>query len=303
MDQDGYFEVRTLYRDGLVQGYDYDQDQDGLFDWRVSFSAGTPVRGEFALSPDGDGSPGSLSSLSSLSISAEPGWTWGESAFALPEREEDRGRAAILWEQYPAVLRVSLGDLTYVFSPWEFSFSPLVFTDFAGAGPQGGSSSFWYPGRNSRSSRLTTRTLVSSAMALERPSREFSGALERVDLARGIPQRAVEYLNRRTASSQTVSVTEFSLGRPRIQRVDLDLDGRMETIRYFRREDSPGPGEGYLFGQYGVYESAESDWDGDGIYETGEEYFPDGGTARSWDLDKDGFRDYRVILPGNDRDE
>jgi hypothetical protein len=286
MDQDGYFEARTLYRDGLIQGYDYDQDQDGLFEWRIFFSAGTPVRGEFALSPDGDGS------------SAEPGWAWGGPAFALPEGEGDRSRAVILWEQYPAVLRVNLGDLTYVFSPWEFSFSPLVFTDFAGGGPEG----FWYPGRNSRGSRLTTRSLVSSAMALERPSREFSGAVERVSLTGGIPQRAAEYRDGRM-----VSVTEFQAGRPVIQRVDLDLDGRMETIRRFHRESRP-PATGALLVErlpfeYGaVLESSESDWDGDGVYETGEEYFSHGGVARSWDMDKDGIREYTVINRENEHE-
>jgi hypothetical protein len=129
----------------------------------------------------------------------------------------------------------------------------------------------------------------------ERPSREFQGAVERVTLARGIPQRSAEYLEGRM-----ISVTEFILGRPIVQRIDLDLDGRMETVRRFRREAGPpDSGEGFLWDnpEYAaVLVASESDWDGDGIYETGEEYLPSGAVARSWDLDKDGVKEYTVIV-------
>jgi hypothetical protein len=130
----------------------------------------------------------------------------------------------------------------------------------------------------------------------ERPSREFQGAVERVTLGRGVPLRSAEYLEGRM-----ISVTEFILGRPTVQRIDLDLDGRMETIRRFRREaGTPDPGEGYAWDspwEYAaVLAASESDWDGDGVYETGEEYLPSGAVARSWDLDKNGVREYTVIV-------
>jgi hypothetical protein len=148
-----------------------------------------------------------------------------------------------------------------------------------------------YPERDPNGAGLTLRALVSFAATIERPSREFRGALERVTMERGIPRRAAEYLDNRM-----VSVTEFARGRPVLQRVDLDLDGRMETVRYFRPEgENPGPEE--PFGYAAVFDSSESDWDGNGIYETGEEYFPDGSVARSWDLNEDGNREYTVINP------
>jgi hypothetical protein len=37
---------------------------------------------------------------------------------------------------------------------------------------------------------------------------------------------------------------------------------------------------------------SESDWNGDGIFETGEQYLPDGSIIYSWDTNGDGIRDY-----------
>jgi hypothetical protein len=210
----------------------------------------------------------------------------------LPLRDSDRTKAQILWERYPALLKASLETITYMFNPWEFSFTPIRFVEFPGAGMD----SIMYPERDLLEARLTKRTLVSFAAMAERPSREFQGAVERVTLGRGVPLRSAEYLEGRM-----ISVTEFILGRPTVQRIDLDLDGRMETIRRFRREAGvPDPGEGFLWDspwEYtAVLASSESDWDGDGVYETGEEYLSSGAVARSWDLDKNGVKEYTVIV-------
>jgi hypothetical protein len=63
----------------------------------------------------------------------------------------------------------------------------------------------------------------------------------------------------------------------------MDQDGRLETVRRFRRSDFPLDDPGELA-------SSESDWDGDGVYEYGETY--EGGIIiRSWDMDKDGVRE------------
>jgi hypothetical protein len=66
----------------------------------------------------------------------------------------------------------------------------------------------------------------------------------------------------------------------------------METLRRFRAAGEPAYDP---FGREAIPESSESDWDGDGIYETGEEYLPDGRTARSWDMNRDGIREYIEI--------
>ncbi|MDR0387990.1 MAG: hypothetical protein LBH57_08125 [Treponema sp.] len=267
-DYDGYAETRTRYAGGAIEEYIYDADQDGIFEWHVFWNAGIPVRAGIAVSPEG-GTQGAEALRGSV---------------RLPLRDADLPRASITWERYPSVLSAGFEGLTYRFNPLEFAFSPLLIAEI----PEDGG--LPYPERDPRGTRLTGRTLASFAAGLERPGREFPGALELVTLERGVPRRAAEYLEGRA-----VSVTEFLRGRPVVQRIDLDLDGRMETIRRFRvQAGPPGPeeGRGYVW----IPESSESDWDGDGIYETGEEYLSDGSIARSWDLDKNGNREYTVII-------
>ncbi|MDR3138848.1 MAG: hypothetical protein LBT95_04140, partial [Treponema sp.] len=138
--------------------------------------------------------------------------------------------------------------------------------------------------RDPQYSRLSKRSLIFFSRVIERPSAEFEGAVERIDMDRGTPQGAAEFL-----AGRLVSTTEFLLGRPRLQRADLDLDGRLETVRLFRMDPVK---ESYGGDYKRDIEFSESDWDGDGIFETGEQYFPDGTLLRSWDTDKDGKREY-----------
>jgi hypothetical protein len=111
--------------------------------------------------------------------------------------------------------------------------------------------------------------MISFALRVERPSREFPGAVEIVELEKGIPVQAREYLEGRT-----VSMTDFFEGRPRTQFVDLDLDRRLETIRFFRQpsgEEAPGSLDPFELLDYPLdFQQAGSDWDGDGIFEESE---------------------------------
>jgi tetratricopeptide (TPR) repeat protein len=262
VDKDGFPEVQVRYWEGAITEYTYDADQDGLGDLGIFFSAGTPREAEVVILPEapGEGDEGRI--------------------FAYPVRDEDRVKALLRWEQYPFVLRVEWEGVSYILRPRDFAFNPLVFSEFI----VGGETPFWFPQSPPRYGRLSKRSLVSFARVIERPSGEFAGAVERIDMDRGIPQGSTEFL-----AGQVLSTTEFLLGRPRIQRIDLDLDGRRETIRRFRMD----PAEGVYTDLYQKdIEFSESDWDGDGIFETGEQYFPDGRVLRSWDIDKDGKREY-----------
>jgi hypothetical protein len=51
-----------------------------------------------------------------------------------------------------------------------------------------------------------------------------------VELNQGIPVRAREFVG-----ELMVSETEFLRGRPQLQRADLNFDGKMDTVRHFRR--------------------------------------------------------------------
>jgi len=93
-----------------------------------------------------------------------------------------------------------------------------------------------------------------------------------VFLDNGVPVRAEV-----THDDIMVSVIEFENGRPVIQRLDMDMDGRMETVRRFDRS---------------VLRTAASDWYGDGIFSSSELYRDDGSVVYSWDLDGDGTREY-----------
>jgi hypothetical protein len=137
---------------------------------------------------------------------------------SVPVRAEI-GDIAIQWERYPAILSSDLNGSRYFPKPNDFFFEPLRFTELV----QGG---ILYPEKNEWATILTERILVASAILIERDSPEFSGAKERTELTQGIPQRAREYLDGRI-----ISETAYKQGKPFIQKLDLDLDGVLETTR------------------------------------------------------------------------
>jgi len=183
-------------------------------------------------------------------------------------RESGGAPMLILWERYPLVRRAALGDETWLFAPGGFSFAPLVFEELGGSGEYAG---LLFSRHNSRNQSISRRILASSAASVQRSSAEFPGGVEQVSLNRGMPVHAEV-----THNGTIVSVTEFENGRPVVQRLDMDMDGRMETTRTFER---------------GVIRTAESDWY-DGIFGSAEAYRDDGSVVYTWDLDGDGTREY-----------
>jgi tetratricopeptide (TPR) repeat protein len=279
-DRDGFPESAARYRNGGIGEYAWDADQDGLAELRIVFDpGGNPQWAEQIVLPDAD----PAGTVPATGDTAGAARTPEAPVFAVPVRDEDRTRALVFWERYPGVLRSELEGVTYIPPPGEFLFTPIRFISLAEteAGP-----GLPWPVYDPLNIRISRRTLVSFSVTIRRPSGEFEGAVEWIDLRRGIPLRAAEILDGRP-----VSVTEFSQGKPRVQRIDLDVDGRMETIRRFRDIDAGPPGEN-LPEYKKIIESSESDWDGDGIFETGEQYLSDGTVVYSWDVDGDGVREY-----------
>jgi hypothetical protein len=270
-DRDGIPESRARYQDGVVREFYVDVDQDGLAELAVYFDAGgLPRQAEQVTPPEPPSRPAA------------------EQVFAMPLRDEDRTKARIFWERYPGVERSELEGCTYVPVPGEFLFNPVSFTTLAEDGAEPG---LPLPRHEPRNINISRRTLASFARIIRRPSGEFAGAVEEIELHRGIPLRAAE-----TLDGRTVSVTEFRQGRPALQRVDLDLDGRMETVRRFKNADAAA-GEEFFSDYKKNIEFSESDWDGNGIFETGEQYLSDGTVVYSWDLDGDGTREYQETRP------
>ncbi|MDR3302996.1 MAG: hypothetical protein LBS86_01140 [Treponema sp.] len=252
IDSDGFAETLLEYRDGVIVAYSYDGDQDGDVELSLAFDAGAPARADFAV-------PGGSDTL-----------------FAYPAPE----RAVLEWQQYPAILDIRFENTRYVPRLLDFFFAPIHFINLFDGQPNG----FLYPERDPLSASLSKRAMISSAAFIERPSAEFAGAIERIELENGVPQRASEWLH-----EQLISETSFSLGRPVSQRVDLDLNGHLETTRRFRQSGS-APVSIDLDALEKRVEFIESDWDGDGVFEYAEQHSA-GVILRFWDINQDGIRE------------
>ena len=241
-DGDGYFDSRAVCREGAVREIDFDFNGDNESNFRIFFTAdGGPVNSEY--------------------------FTIG-----------DRSRAFIEWERYPSVSRVKMTEEIFSFRPAEFQFAPVAFVELGGSNSHSGLA---YPVPLHHNMDLSRRSLVSFCANIQRPSAEFSGAVEQIFFREGIPLQAVITLN-----GKQVSVMEFERGRPSVQRLDIDLDGRMETVRRFNYAGSAV--------------SSESDWTGEGIYKTGEIHLPDGSVVYSWDIDGRGMMNYTEIRSENE---
>jgi len=192
-------------------------------------------------------------------------------------------RVTLQWERYPFVRQAELENETFKFGPAIFNYAPVTFVELGGSD---GLSGLTYPVPAYQYITLTHRALLSFCSSYTRPSSEIDGAAETIYMDRGVILRVIETLNGRQ-----VSVTEFEKGLPVVQHIDLDIDGRMETIRYFRR-----PPSGYewedLLNYRRLIASSESDWSGDGLYKTKEVYLPDGSVVYSFDMDGGGEMNY-----------
>lgn len=260
-DGDGRPEARSVYKSGALVSYFYDDDQDGIDDLELSLTDGLPQRGKIVLfgKAETDSSPGQTS--------AEGGKA---PTFARPVRPEDLRWARLSWSTYPWLSRVEVEQTTYIPAPQDFPFQPVKIRSLL-TGPQ--APPILYPFANDAFPRLTERSLVSFASIIELPGVWAPQSIEKVELVKGIPQRATE-----TYRGMIITETEFSQGWPSLERLDLDLDGRMETLRHFPVTHSfKGiPDLATILQARSLYSSSESDWNGDGIYEYREQRLPDG---------------------------
>jgi len=198
----------------------------------------------------------------------------------------------VKWERYPSVEQAMLSGETFSFRPADFQFLPVSFIVLGGGVNRSGIA---YPVM-SKQFELTRRTLVSFCASISRSSIEFDGAVETMFFEQGLPRQAVEILD-----GNNVSVTAFERGIPVIQYLDLDFDGRMETVRSFHKPgpDYPWPDSDLSFDYRKLIASSESDWTGEGRYKTGEVYLQDGSVVYLWDIDGGGTMNYSEKENGN----
>lgn len=189
-DGDGIVEAEVRYEEGMPLSWRGDSTQERAWSGVISFRAGMPVEAFFAGTQ--------------IAAGGEP------------------PRYHIMYDTYPAVRRVDSGAEHYYFTPAAFYFEPVRFAPVCGDGGT------LFLERSEDEPPLSNRTLSSFAQMVERPSEEFSGAIEERRLLNGIVVSSRERLN-----ETLVSETVYSGGAPLYQRVDTDLDGRLETIRHF----------------------------------------------------------------------
>ncbi|MCL2801079.1 MAG: hypothetical protein FWD28_04905 [Treponema sp.] len=248
-DSDGFIDSRTKYKDGIIEYFELDRRQTNVFDLHITM---------------GDGAP----------------------AGALVQIAGQETLAFLFWERYPSAAEVLIGNLPddkidehFKFGPAVFQYAPVVFTTLGGSNRLTG---LPYPVPAQQYIEMTRRSLLSFCSSYTRPSPEIDGAMETFFMNRGVILQTVEHLNGRQ-----VSVTEFERGLPVIQHIDLDLDGRMETIRRFRQPPQVSNWEDIL-NYRSLIASSESDWRGDGRHKTMEVYLEDGSVVYYFDMDGSG---------------
>jgi len=277
-----YFTRKLLSFSGLIIS---DDDKDGFIDTFAKYINGVIVNYEVDLNQD---------TIPELLIIFENGVP--EGAFS---RLSGRDKPALIqWEQYPFVKTILHTDEEFTFRPADFQFAPVKFIQIGGSRNISG---LLYPIIENNNFDLTYHALVFSCVTITRKSREIADAEETFYMDRGIPIKAVENLK-----GMQISVTQFERGLPVIQHIDLNLDGRMETIRRFRsppvtwrNQDLRGSQETYgsletntpfvyFFSYRELIASSESDWNGDGRHITKEVYLEDGSVVYLYDIDGSG---------------
>ncbi|MCL2006852.1 MAG: hypothetical protein FWG77_02085 [Treponema sp.] len=193
-----------------------DINRDGIPETIVQYAAGIPIVSFYDNAQRG---------VNDMTIFFEAGIPIRSIVLVLPENLERE--ATVYWERYPAVLMTEFGGALYTPRPLDFFFTPIQFTELWNTG-------VLFPRRDLLAAPLNRRALVFYSLTIERPSEEFRTGIEIVELINGIPIRAREYVG-----NLMVSETTYVRGRPQSQRVDLDFDGRMETLRYFRQDNRP----------------------------------------------------------------
>ncbi|MCL2211847.1 MAG: hypothetical protein FWB95_07995 [Treponema sp.] len=184
----------------------------------------------------------------------------------------------IFWERYPSVKKIVSGNEEFLFGPVFLQYTPLKFTQIGGSDDMEG---LIYP-EFADHGVITRRALLSFCSNIIRPSAEIEGAKETIYMSRGLIQQVIEEIG-----GKQIAVTEFQRGLPVIQRIDLDQDGRMETIRQFRRPPSDYVWEN-LLDYRRLISSSQSDWRGDGRFMTKEVYTLDGSVVYYFDMDGSG---------------
>jgi tetratricopeptide (TPR) repeat protein len=245
-----------------------DSDSDGVFDANFDISKGLVT----AWSRD-SGQEGIIDEVASF-------------AEGLPKQFHLSGEVDvdIRYSTYPAVESVAFrekGEVRkYAFGPESLAFAPIAMRPFA----LSGKSAIYLPYPQARLS-LSERACAATALGVEASSGDTR---EVTVLEKGLPVSSTTYVGGRVLSRRS-----YEKGRPVIEKVDADGDGRFETERGFA-QDADGSWKIAWF---------RNDIDGDGVFEYSEQtVFP---YLKEWDYDGNGSVDARQfeLADGSIREE
>ena len=267
LDGDGWSEIQLTYTKGMLSIYSYDADQDGIAELIIWSEDGVPQRARVRYEGKGTEEPEQEKRR--------------VEAFAPPFSDTEQTWVELEWQMYPRIGQAKVENRGYLFNPEEFQWAPLqfmpLFRDAKGT-------VFRYPSLENPLPRITERSLWSFAVTVVRPGSLMPGSWEKLEVQVGVIQRSTE-----TYEGKILRETFYERGLPVRETLDTDKDGRMETRkRYFYNSpasDQPAGRESLL----------EADFDGDGLYEYGEELFRDGRLIKSWDLERDGNRETTYV--------
>lgn len=176
----------------------------------------------------------------------------------------------VAYSAYPEVASIQFTEggekRSYYFAPGAYSYDPLAMKVFAGEGR----TAILFPYADLVPAP-SERSCIATALKV---SVESGSSRRDTMLDKGIPQAATSYIDGRLYST-----TSYSQGRPVLEKVDADGDGRFETERSY---SSLPDGTSIPTWQ-------RSDLDGDGVFEYREQLvFP---FRQEWDYDGNGSAD------------
>ena len=247
-DHDGFDEESVVYEKGALSAWKRDADQDGSVDAAVAFHEGFPS--------------GSMSRRGDELITIGYGTYPYAVQITYARTPSVRSLASLVLSG--SGLDAPAEEL-YRFAPEAFMVKPLFFKAF----PSATEPAIFLPEPSVIPPPLR-QAAASAALLVELVE---AGQRDLVYLDHGIPQRRLRFVDGRLYADLS-----YSAGRPGIEKLDSDGDGRFETERAYRDGSDP----------------AELAWirvdaDGDGLFEYHEDMtFP---FRKEWDLDRNGSVD------------
>lgn len=206
------------------------------------------------------------------------------------------------YSAYPQVARISFDEAglkrAYSFGPEALAYAPLAMRLFAGEGQ----TALFLP-HDSDLPPPSELSCASTALEVEESGEGLAGRRRVTSLDKGLPVSSVTYDGERLYSK-----TSYDKGRPVLERIDVDGDGRFETEKSFRsgpngaseaawlRQDEDGDGVFEYREQLGFPFLKQWDYDGNGSVDAQQRNLADGSIERRFSSLLDGHLDETIIV-------